>query len=595
MATTIGLAGGAGAKPSPQDIQSHMERLIADPGFRASPRRRDFLRFIVGETLAGRADRLKGYTIALAVFGRDETFDQRADPVVRIEARRLRRDLDSYYGTRGSDEAVRISIPTGGYVPHFEWQGGAAPAELLADGAGAATEPEVRPPPAPARRLPLRPRAAALAACAIVLVAATVAWLWPRNAAIDEANARGPAMAVLPFEVLVDSDDAEIFAAGLVQQLVTDLMRFPGLRLYVMPPVLGSAGAAGPVDLEHRLDVDYVVAGSVASGASDVRIGAQLVDVRSGEVLWSEAYDRDLTPQALLGAQADLAAAIATELGQPYGIVQTDVARRMAEGSGATMPSYSCVLEASIYRRSFQSALHASVLACLEAAVARDPDYAEAWALLGWLRMDGARFGLVPEQDRDRAFQQAFAAASRALALDPSNITALKALSSITYYAGDHAEAERLQRRALELNPNDPDTLAQLGWRLAARGNWEEGIPYLERAIDRTVNPPGWYHHLIAVDHYLRGDHAAMLDAARRSTIDGSGPSWSLLAIAQGALGDGDAAHASLREMARSSPRMARDPAAVYAGHQLIESTVERLVEGLRNAGWTPSGVGLSQ
>ena len=74
-----------------------------------------------------RPERLKGFAIAVAVFGRDETFDAQADPVVRLEARRLRRDLDIYYGTAGAYDPVRA------YVPRFTWQvgkGAVAPSGL---------------------------------------------------------------------------------------------------------------------------------------------------------------------------------------------------------------------------------------------------------------------------------------------------------------------------------------------------------------------------------------------------------------------------------------------------------------------------------
>ncbi len=108
--------------PSADDVRAELARILASAHFQASERRRAFLRFIVEETLAGRGDRLKGYAVAVSVFGRDETFDYQADPVVRLEARRLRRDLGSYYVDAGSHDRVRISIPKGSYVPHFEWR-----------------------------------------------------------------------------------------------------------------------------------------------------------------------------------------------------------------------------------------------------------------------------------------------------------------------------------------------------------------------------------------------------------------------------------------------------------------------------------------
>ena len=120
------------SSPTPHEVREALEALLASPHLDASDRRRAFLRYIVEETLAGRADRLKGYSVAISVFGRDESFDSNTDPVVRLEARRLRRDLDSYYVDAGSRDRVRITIPKGAYVPSFEWNdrgaGGPRPA-----------------------------------------------------------------------------------------------------------------------------------------------------------------------------------------------------------------------------------------------------------------------------------------------------------------------------------------------------------------------------------------------------------------------------------------------------------------------------------
>ena len=144
-----------------------------------------------------------------------------------------------------------------------------------------------------------------------------------------------------------------------------------------------------------------------------------------------------------------------------------------------------------------------------------------------------------------------------------------------------------VQRGALALNENDPDTLAQLGWRLAARGEFDEGIAYLERAVARSANPPGWYFHLIAVRDYLKGDYQHMLEAAERSAVDGSGTSWSFIAIACAALGQPDEARAALDRWASIDPEAYGDPAAEYRMHGGTDDTVNALVAGLRKAGWT--------
>ena len=173
------------------------------------------------------------------------------------------------------------------------------------------------------------------------------------------------------------------------------------------------------------------------------------------------------------------------------------------------MPSYTCVLRAYDYRRSFDEKLYQPVLDCLKAAVARDPDYAAAWAMLGWLQLDAARFHYVPAERKEETLSQAIASASHAVDLDGRNPLGLQALSASLYYAGRYEESMEVQRGALALNENDPDTLAQLGWRLAARGEFDEGIAYLEKAVARSANPPGWYFHLLAVRDYLKGDYRA--------------------------------------------------------------------------------------
>ena len=219
--------------------------------------------------------------------------------------------------------------------------------------------------------------------------------------------------------------------------------------------------------------------------------------------------------------------------------------------------------------------------------MARDPDYADAWAMLGWLHLDAGRFDIVPG-GRDRAYELALENASRASAIDPENVLALKALGSIYHYTGRFDESVAAMRKALALNPNDPDTMAQLGWRLAVRGKFAEGIPYLRRAIDRTISPPGWYFHFIAIDDYLKGDFAAMLADAERSAVDGSAMSLSFIAIAQGALGREGEAKATLDELAAVWPDFLQDPEAAYRVHKPTEELLQTMLAGLRHAGWQP-------
>jgi adenylate cyclase len=105
------------SRPAGDEVRAALERVLASADFDASPRSRDFLRYVVEEMLAGRADGLTQTTLAVEVFGRREDFDPTVDPIVRIQAGRLRRSLERYYLLSGARDPVRLELPRGHYVP----------------------------------------------------------------------------------------------------------------------------------------------------------------------------------------------------------------------------------------------------------------------------------------------------------------------------------------------------------------------------------------------------------------------------------------------------------------------------------------------
>jgi len=122
------------ADPNASDVRAALNRVTASPAFQKANQLASFLRYVVEEALAGRGERLKAYTIATSALGRDNTFDPQTDPIVRVEAGRLRRALDQYYGGDGCNDLIVIELPIGSYVPSFrcltshgrEWLGMAA-------------------------------------------------------------------------------------------------------------------------------------------------------------------------------------------------------------------------------------------------------------------------------------------------------------------------------------------------------------------------------------------------------------------------------------------------------------------------------------
>src|SRR5580658_6234551 len=100
-------------------VGEQLDRILASKAFRQADRLKRFLAFIVEETLAGRGERLKEFVVGVEVFGKPESFDPRNDPIVRVQARRLRAQLARYYHEEGPDDELLIELPKGGYAPVF--------------------------------------------------------------------------------------------------------------------------------------------------------------------------------------------------------------------------------------------------------------------------------------------------------------------------------------------------------------------------------------------------------------------------------------------------------------------------------------------
>ena len=107
------------ALPSNGAISHQLARMLRSADFRATPQQVDFLKFVVNRTLAGNACEIKGYTVATEVFGRGPDFNQSIDPVVSIQASRLRRALERYYLTAGEHDPIRIEIPRAPMCRHL--------------------------------------------------------------------------------------------------------------------------------------------------------------------------------------------------------------------------------------------------------------------------------------------------------------------------------------------------------------------------------------------------------------------------------------------------------------------------------------------
>jgi TolB-like protein len=247
--------------PRPELVQKHLDKVLASAEMCRSKKLCQFLRFTVGEVLQGHGSELKEYAIAVGVFRRGREFDPGADPIVRVQARRLRSKLEHYYETEGREEPIRIEYPVGSYSPIFTRR--IAPFDL------------------------------------------------PRPAVSSPAPAVKQ-IAVLPF-LNVGPDDFHCFSDGLTEDLIHYLSGYPGLGVVARSSCFEFKGLSVDVRrIGERLGVSALVSGSVRLEGVRLRVLVQLIDTGTGVNLWSGVYDREL--EGVLATQESISREIASSL-----------------------------------------------------------------------------------------------------------------------------------------------------------------------------------------------------------------------------------------------------------------------------------------
>lgn len=259
------IAGAAPIAPTPDSVHQQLHRIVKSRIFARSKELCRFLQFAVEQKLRNRSVRLKEYLIGVTVFDRGETFNPGTDPIVRVQARRLRSKLSLYYETEGRADSVVIELPCGGYVPVFRFR----------------TTPAPRPAHVP-----------------------TVA-----NGAGAEARR---SVVVLPF-VNIGPGENERFSDGLTDELTHVLSRDPGLRVMSRTSAFHFKGKTDDIrSIGERLGVDALVEGSVRSDGNRLRVSAGLIDVADGGLLWSEVYER--TTDQIFAVQENISEQIAKKI-----------------------------------------------------------------------------------------------------------------------------------------------------------------------------------------------------------------------------------------------------------------------------------------
>lgn len=544
----IGLIEPVGAEPSeletlsPEKVQEELRRILNSAQFDASDRNRRFLTYVVNETLAGRGERIKAYNIATIVFGRDDSFDPQLDPVVRMEARRLRRSLERFYLFEGELGPVRIAMPKGGYLPKF--QGSAIPQRgpnLDAD------DPGCQP--------------------------------TPPSAAVS--------IFVSPFEV---EDDRLIYrnhGEALSRHIAVGLSRFPEVGVFTLRADFRSDAQEDRRFAAAGQHSGFALGGNATLLRNVLRLTATLVDEQSGKLVWGETFEENFADKGLLQAREIVANRVVRALARRLDALVGDRRRELNPNAAQMGTSLDGLMSFNRYRRSFQSELFLAARNSLERLFKPASQDCEAIACLSQIYSDGHRFGWAREpaiELRARASKLA----KRAAELSPDSSRACHAQGIALWFTRDADSSLDALRKAFALNPNATDTIADLGLHLCLRGEWAEGVPLLNEARDGHPVRSGLPQLGLSLYHFFHGQFEQAHAEAKEIQVEHAGYGSVAQAIALVRLGRKDEASESVARIRASMPNDGRDVLDGLGGTNIQSELAGKVNSALHDAGWRP-------
>ena len=428
----------------PKAIEEQLHRILSNPKFDATARQKKFLRFVTQMFLEGRAGEIKGYTVATDVFGRKTDFDPSTDPIVSVEARRLRRALEHYYLTAGRRDRVRITIPKGGYVPSFLFQIGADSIR---------SSPETEP---------------------------------NDNARVDP----WPSVLIRPFQSFSEGTGPNYVAEGCTTELAIELSRYQDIRVLMKPSDPGGQSIKEPT-------ARFSIEGSVRYGTHNLNVAVQLFDQKTHRQIWGDVYECDLKTIDLIVFQRETAQIVAAMIAQEQGHISQALSLESQNKPPVEMDTYEALLKFYKHETTFTIETFKDALDALEAAAAREPECSQVWTFLSLLYIQSLALESIEKQT---PIEEIIPFAEKGVRLSPSNQRARVVLAMAHLINNQLEEGLVEARNALALNPNSLIFMDVIGHVLAPLGDWDLGTDLIKKAIKLNPYHKPYVYHVLCAD-----------------------------------------------------------------------------------------------
>ncbi len=575
--------------PSPEQVRAALGEILSWSELMRSPQLSRFLKHIVDAKLSGDEASIKAYSIAVDVFGRPASFDPQADPIVRVQARRLRGLLQEFYRQNLGHSETKITLPVGRYVPEFDFLGpeesSQASSEPAAQAIGRAPVAAPGRPVAapPGGRFGRRFWTQAIAAMSLVLVLGLLlAGLQVLRTPQQTELPPGPAAPVEPtvyvsaFTNLSGVPGLDTFVSRLDDQLSSLLAQYEDVQVGFVEPGL---------PLEKRIGA-FLLSGTVATVTGGIEVTAVLTDTTTGSAVWNRAIQQPMPPADDETVVATAARKIMREIG-PFRSPVHAPGRRWLDENTMQIPAvngYVCLLTYRYAREFGNPAAIAKSLDCHERLAAQQPNLPLALAAQAWLegRVIFNNAGVGDRMDVTMAGPAALA--EEAVRLAPESSFAHEQLAAVQNWQENYDTAERNYAIALGFEPLNTDARAGYAITLARVGDWQEAARQAQFAIADTPNPSPWYYYLPSLIALKEGRFAQAIENGRIASQ--AGEIGAIVALAAAGLSGDQQAIADFQPRVMSMESLRRIGIMPWLGIRIKDRAVlARLADGLRAGG----------
>ncbi len=400
-----------------------------------------------------------------------------------------------------------------------------------------------------------------------------------RSAVKRSRSANGLSLAVLAFASLSEDRHQEYFADGISEDIIIGLSKNPHLSVISRNSTFAFKGKSCPVrDIAEALDAQFVLEGSVRRIGSRLRITAKLIDATGDRHVWAETYDRDIGD--IFAVRDEVVSSIVHALGSFDGAVERSAQSRTAGIPNTNLTAYDCYLKAQGHFHRRHGSGYDTAQKLYEEAIELDPRLARAYTALALLHFQ--RFKVYLLEPLENVRRKTRDLANCALQLDPGEYLAHWVLGRLYGQMGRRAQSLAAFERALLINPNDANVLADFADFLVYCDRKEEALGHCQRAIRLNPICPDWFWWHLGFTYFHLGRYQDALHSLERMVSPGQ--AHRLLAAVFAQLGRLGEAHDAAARFLSANPGFSID---AWASTQpyMNPKELQRYVDGMRKAG----------